>query len=124
MAWEVPLFMPGGLRADADLSANQFHAVVMDTTDNDVVLAGAGVRCLGILQNKPANGEEAAVMFAGFSKVVVGSGTGGLTAGDRWTPDASGEAVVAGTGDIACGTVIEGAGEGGIATVTVGLDAD
>lgn len=121
MAWENFLFMPGGLSADADLSAAQFHAVVADVTDNDVILAGAGVRALGILQNTPALGEEASVMMLGVSKVVVGAATGGLTAGDKWTPDASGEAVVAGTGDEICGTVLQGAGPGEIATVTVNM---
>lgn len=120
MAHEAPVFMPGGLLADVDLSAKQFTAVVMDTSDNDVVGAGAGVKALGILQNAPANGEEASVMMVGLSKLV--AGTGGLTAGDKWTPEADGEGVVAGTGDEICGTVIQGAGAGGIATVTIGID--
>lgn len=122
MTYEVPLFMPGALLADEDLSANQFHAVVMDVTDNDVILAGAGVKALGILQNKPANGEEAQVMVAGVSKLVAGTATGGLTAGDKWTVDANGEGAVAGTGDEICGTVLQGAAIGGIASVTIGLD--
>lgn len=122
MAHEAPLFMPGGLTADADLTTKQFTAVVMDVTDNDVINAGAGVKAVGILQNAPNTGEAAAVMMAGLSKVV--SGTGGLTAGDKWTPEAGGAAVVAGTGDVICGTVVQGAAAGGIATVTIGLDGE
>jgi len=93
----------------------------MDTTDNDVVGAGAGAAALGIVQNSPAVGEEASVMMAGVSKVK--AGTGGLAAGNKWTPEADGEAVVAGLGDVICGTVLQGAAVGGIATVTVGLES-
>jgi len=120
MAHEAPLFMPGGLLADADLSATQFIAVIMDVTDNDVIAATAGAKAIGVLQNQPVNGEEASVMMAGLSKIV--SGTGGLTAGDKWTPEAGGAAVVAATGDEICGTVIQGAAAGAIATVSIGLD--
>lgn len=122
MAYEVPLFMPGGLISGADLSAaaKQFTAVVMDTTDDTIVGAGAGAKALGIIQNTPVVGEEASVLMAGLSKVV--AGTGGLTAGDKWTPEADGDAVVVGTGDEPCGTVINGAAAGGIATVSIGLD--
>lgn len=123
MAWESFLFMPGGLVSGADLSAatKKFTAVVMDITDNTVVGAGAGVKALGIVQNTPIVGEEAAVMMVGVSKVV--AGTGGLTAGDKWTPEADGDAVVAGTGDEPCGTVLQGAAAGAIATVTIGIDS-
>lgn len=123
MAYEVPLFTPGGLVSGANLSvaAKQFTAVIMNTTNNTIVGAGAGVQALGIIQNTPVIGEEASVMMAGVSKVV--AGTGGLTAGDKWTPEADGDAVAAAIGDRICGTVLQGASAGGIATVTIGLES-
>jgi len=123
MSFEIPLFMPGGLVSGTDLSAaaKQFTAVIMTTTDDTVIAATDGVKAFGIVQNTPAVGEEASVLMAGLSKLV--AGTGGLTAGDKWTPETStGGGVVAGTGDEVCGTVVNGAAAGGIATVSIGLD--
>ena len=63
------------LIAQATLAAKQYYAVQMGTADNNVVVAGAGAaegaHVLGVVQNKPAAGESAAVAISGVSKLVM-----------------------------------------------------
>jgi hypothetical protein len=125
MAWEIPLFNPGGLVAGEDLSAKQFYCVKV-TADNAVSLCDTDGEVFdGILQDKPASGYAANVMMAGISKVECGEA---LSAGNYWGVDANGKAkkveatnTGADTGDFVMGRVIEGAGSGEYATVSVGL---
>ena len=125
MAWEIPLFKPGGLVAASDLSANQFYCVKI-SADNTVALCDTDGEVFdGILQDKPTSGLAANVMMAGISKVECGEA---LSAGDHWGVDANGKAkkveatnTGADVGDFAMGRVVEGAGSGEYATVTVGL---
>lgn len=53
-----------GVKAGADLSADQYKLVKFDT-NGDVVLAGAGDRVIGVLQNKPVSGAAAVVIASG-----------------------------------------------------------
>ena len=59
------------LEAGADLSSSQYYAVQMDATEREVKVAGAGAaegsHVLGVLQNKPVEGDSAAVATAGTS---------------------------------------------------------
>lgn len=63
------------LIAEATLVAKQYYAVQIGTADNKVVVAGAGAaegaHVLGVVQNKPAAGEAAAVAIGGTSKLVM-----------------------------------------------------
>lgn len=77
--------------AGADLSSSQYHFVKLDT-NGEVVLSGAGEDAIGVLQNKPADGQAATVRVGGLSKVVAGAA---ITAGARVASDASGKAKTA-----------------------------
>ena len=126
MAWELPLFRIGNLKAHATLAAKQFYCVKAYTTNNEVVVCdSAGEPILGVVQNKPAAGEAADVMGLGVTKVVAAET---LTAGDLWGTGAAGTAVkveATATGadvrSYAAGMVLEGAAVGELATVTVGF---
>lgn len=62
-----------GVRAGADLSALQFKAMTVAGT-----LAGTSLAAFGILQNKPASGEDASIAYAGPMKALAGAAiTGG-----------------------------------------------
>lgn len=57
-------------KAGADLSAKQFYAVKLDSTEGQVIAcAGTTDKPIGILQNSPASGGEAIVAISGISKV-------------------------------------------------------
>jgi hypothetical protein len=126
MAFEAPLFMVPGQVAAADLSAKQYYCVKKNTTDNQVALCSVdGEIFLGVLQNKPTSGIAASVMAAGVTKVLAAET---LTAGDYWGTDNAGKARIvektntgADIGDYAAGVVLQGAGAGELASVTVGL---
>jgi len=61
--------------AGADLSSSQYYAVQIDADAREVKVAGTpaaeGTHVLGVLQNKPKEGEEAAVATAGTSRLVM-----------------------------------------------------
>jgi hypothetical protein len=63
------------LIAEATLVAKQYYAVQIGTADNNVVVAGAGAtegaHVLGVVQNKPAAGESAAIAISGVTKLVM-----------------------------------------------------
>jgi len=52
LAFEVPGFKPGVLKAAADLSAEQFNAGALNNA-GDIALAGAGVRIAGSSTTNP-----------------------------------------------------------------------
>lgn len=93
-AYEVPgQQLP--FQANADLSSNQFHAVVMNSSKK-VAVAGAGVAILGVLQNKPAAANRAAtVMVNGVSKGVAGAA---IVAGVELEVNASGRFITLASG--------------------------
>ena len=70
-----------GLKAGAALTAKQFHAVKMATTDGEVVAAAAVTdRPIGVLMNDPADGEPAQIAGPGVSMAVAATST--ISAGD------------------------------------------
>ena len=92
--------------ANADLSTKQYFFVKLTNSSGvgRAAVTGDGESAIGVLQNKPdAAGETATVAFTGVSKVSAG---GTITAGQPVASDASGEAVVAATGDIVLGTAM------------------
>ncbi len=128
MAWEKALFTLPGALAAADLSAKQFYCVKQNSTNNQVALCTVdGERFTGVLQNKPsAANDPAEVMCSGVTKVLAAET---LTAGDTWGTDNAGKAkkveataTGADVGDFIAGEVLEGAGAGELATVTIGMN--
>ena len=57
-------------KAGADLSAKQFYAVKLDSTEGQVIVcAGTTDKPIGLLQNAPVSGGEAIVAVQGVTKV-------------------------------------------------------
>lgn len=85
MAVESPNTVVLTYIAGADLSSSQFLAVKAGATVGQVVLCTAATdRAIGVLQNKPKSGQEAAVMVLGVTKWVANAGLSvdnGLTLG-------------------------------------------
>lgn len=103
MAYEIP-GKTITLVASTDLSAHQWHFV--SSTGSLANHAGDGVPVLGVLQNKPSEGQAATIMLDGVSKVYAAGST--LAAGDLCASDSSGRAVPVAAGEYAVGRVIEG----------------
>lgn len=125
MAWEIPLFRPGGLKAAASLTTKQFYGVKVTANNSVNIVTANGEPGLGILQNAPASGEAAEVMLAGISKILVGTA---VAAGQLWGFDSAGKATPvednntgASLGYWVQGRVIEGAAAGEYATVDIGI---
>lgn len=84
--------------ADVDLSSYQYYFVQAASTAGKVGLAtgASGPAPIGVLQNKPKAGGEAAVALYGITKVI-GNGTTAITYRDYLTSGSNGQAVVAGS---------------------------
>ncbi len=83
--------------AGADLSGNasQYKAVAIGGT-----IAATNTGALGLLQNKPKSGEDAAVLVMGRSKYVAGAA---VTIGARLIVTTSGYCIAAGSNQLAVG---------------------
>lgn len=80
-----------GLVAGADLSAKQYHVVMLVTTAKQVKAStGATAGNIGILQNDPASGEAASVVGGGMTKAYAG---GNINAGDFVTANTTAQCV-------------------------------
>lgn len=105
--------------ANADLSTKQYFFVKVTNNSGTgrAAVAGAGERVLGVLDNAPdAAGKTARVAAKRGAQVKVSAG-GSITAGNEVTPDASGEAVVAGTGDVVAGIAQNSAVDGDVVEI-------
>lgn len=103
--------------ANADLSAKQyfFGKVSNSSGIGQVAVCGDGEAAIGVIQNDPSSqGDATTVGISGISKVSAG---GTITAGNYVASDASGEAVVAATGDIIAGIALESGVDGDIIPV-------
>jgi hypothetical protein len=108
MAYEIPV-LDITLLAASDLSAAQYHFVVVDA-DGQAALAGKGAAVVGIVQNKPGaatgdKGESTSVRVYGVSKVVAAQT---VAAGALVASDSQGAAAVAQTGDHIAGIALIG----------------
>lgn len=107
--------------AGADLSALQFHFVVM-SSDGQVDGAGDGAAAIGVLQNKPsAAGQAAEIAIDGVVKVVAGSA---ITAGERIASASDSEAIPAATGDIVVGVAMTSGDAGDLVEVLLQAAGD
>lgn len=82
----------GGLEFTAtsewDLSAKQYLGLTVGGSDNYVkVASAAGVKCIGVLQNKPSSGQPARVRTHGITKMIAG---GAITRNDNIDVGATG----------------------------------
>lgn len=99
------------LQAGADLSSDagagaQYKAVSVGGT-----IAANNASAIGLLQNKPKNGEDAAVLYFGPGKGVAGAA---ITAGARVRVTTSGYLITVASGDGACGKAVATAVSGGL----------
>lgn len=113
MAYEVCLLSFGGWRAASDLSAAQHHFVTHDGAEVD--LTGDGALAHGVVYNKPAAGEAAAVQLLGGILRVEAGGT--IAAGANVASNAAGEAVTATAGEVILGEALEAGADGQIISV-------
>src|SRR5262245_41270427 len=90
MAYEIP-GLKGSFRAAADLSAstNQFKYVKLDANGDVVAIAAATDFPIGVLQNRPALGQEAELIIDGVTKL---QGDAALTPGTHIGTSADGQA--------------------------------
>lgn len=84
--------------AGTDLSTHQWKGVTMSGA-NTVGLQGATGTCVGVLQNKPRQGEAARVMHIGRSPVYADGGTTPIAVGDLVRPNATGVFIKATAGE-------------------------
>jgi hypothetical protein len=103
VAYEIPGFS-FTLVAGEDLSSSQFCAVDVEVSTGQAVLPTAQARAIGIVQNKPHDGEAATIVVSGVSKVLVG--VGGVVAGNNVTVDDDGTVIQAGSGDRCIGVAL------------------
>ncbi len=84
--------------ASGDLSTALYKFVKPATTAERVLLANGGSNPapLGVLQNNPRSGEEAAVRVFGVTQVYGSSACGNIGYGDWLTSGSDGQAVLAG----------------------------
>jgi len=98
-----------GLTAAASLNNHQYGVVRLagqDTVNiaSEVNVSGALKTAIGVLQNKPYNGEDAIVAYSGVSKVF---GGGTVTNGAPVSYDSSGHVIDAVSGDVVIGRALE-----------------
>lgn len=110
MAFQTPGFS-FSLEASGDLSAAQHHCVDVDSNGQVTVVTGSGDDVAAILQNDPnAQGNAAALMNGGISKVVAGAA---VAAGALVMSSAAGRAITATSGQVVFGRALEAAGGDG-----------
>lgn len=90
------------LIAGDDLSALQFHLVKLDT-DGTVIKCTAGAQAIGVLLNKPLDGQVAEIASLQRGRVKVASAATLGTIGTRLTSDGNGFAVAAASTDFVIG---------------------
>lgn len=100
--------------AGADLSAQQYRGVKVNTAGALVLGNATDLNQIGVLQNNPGNGQPATVRISGVTKAKAG---GTVAAGDRVTTDANGAFVTATTGKQVLGVALTGAASGDVFTV-------
>jgi hypothetical protein len=113
-AFEIPLFK-WTLPAGADLSASQYRGLV--ASGANTIVAGAGVRVIGALQNKPTSGQAAEIQTYGITFAELG---GTVTAGADVSMDSAGRFVVSSGSAAILGSCLVGGAVGDIGSVLLG----
>ena len=112
MAYEVAGYaLRITLPAGADLSAKQYYFVKVNTSGEAVLCSAATDRPIGVLQNTPESGEEAAIVVVGGTKIVSSASIDeGVLIGTASTGKADAKVPGTDTTEYAVGTVILAAG--------------
>lgn len=112
MAYEVAGYaLRITLPAGADLSTKQYYFVKVNSSGQAVLCAAATDRPIGVLQNTPESGEEAAIVVVGGTKVVSSASIDeGALIGTASTGKADAKVPGTDTTEYAVGTVILAAG--------------
>lgn len=111
MSWDAPSFKTPALVAAADLSAKQFLFVKVTAGLSVNVVAASTDAPVGVLQNKPTQGQTAEIISVGVTKVQAGAA---IAAGAEVMANASGQAITAATtGNRINGIALEAAGGAG-----------
>ena len=92
--------------AGEDLSNAQFRFVTLESDGMVDQADAAADRPIGILQNKPKNGQAATVMVLGVSKLRM-NGTTVIQEGIRVSPHTNGMGTTAASTDYPCATIID-----------------
>ena len=110
------------MKSSADLTSNQYHCVAVDTTSGTDIACKAGLatgdQVIGILLNKPDDGEEAEI-FVGPGICPAHVGTGGVTQSYAVSCEAGGEVDDADANDIVIGTALETRTSGQLAMILI-----
>lgn len=115
MAYEQNLLCASA-PANTDLSAKQFYAVAINSSGK-LIVAGAGVPIVGVLQDDPAAANLGGnFAFGGVSKAALG---GTATAGAMAAVDSAGKFLNAVSGDVAVGIFTLGGASGEIGSMLV-----
>lgn len=121
MAFEIPL-LKWTREAAADLSASQYYGLVMSGAQ--VAVAGAGVRIVGVQQNKPAAAGRACEMISqGITKGELGAT---VAANADVSMDATGRFITSAGSAAILGIALEGGDVGEVVSIllNVGVVAD
>lgn len=95
-----------GIEAGADLTALQFIGVQLNADEEAIAPAGQGQTIVGVLQNKPDEGEAASIAIVGsVTKVLAASA---FDPGDLLTVAATGKFEEAASGDYIAGVAVTG----------------
>lgn len=119
MAYEIPGFS-FTLLAGEDLTGSQFCGVDVDA-DGEASLPTEGNRCIGVVQNKPDEGQAATIVVTGVTKVKVGAT--GIEASDNVTVDDDGTIIQAAANDRGIGVALKSNAAGELGTVLLLIGA-
>lgn len=100
-----------GMVASEDLSTAQYKILNVSGADTVALRVAAGAGVLGVLNNKPQNGENATVVVGGLTRCFAG---GTITAGSWISVTASGTGLAATSGQYILGKSITGVASGGL----------
>lgn len=107
MSYENYRTIPGAV-AGADLSADQYKFLIVNSSGKYVVNTVSGDPVDGVLMNIPGfDGDAASVADRGVARIVSGAA---INPGDRIMSDASGKAIPATTGEYFRGRALTGVG--------------
>jgi hypothetical protein len=97
--------------AGEDLSSSQYQLVYVDAANSVKQRNSKGAPGIGVLNNKPQNGEHASVVVMGMTRCVAG---GTIAAGSWITCSASGTGIAVSSGEYIFGKAITGVASGSV----------
>ena len=98
----------------ADLSADQFLFVTLNSSGLIILPAAEGDLALGVLDDTPRAGTHGTVVMAGIAKVIAGTS---ITPMQQLSADTTGKAIAADTGDTVVALALQAAASGDVFSV-------